>query len=168
MERCRLEKEQWQIAKEKLMEKLQQQSAEIKALQQHKLDADAMEQKYIELMTHAEHAALDKEMAEEKTEALQTDVETLQLQLEEAQLELEVLREEQAALANGPLPASVLESKQIERYRTYLVRLRETTQASEKEMQSKVQTLEASLTKMEQITRNPFFNINQTIMQENI
>lgn len=137
---------------QKLEAKLQPQQQELTELRRRvkeaEASADASESQALDIDTAVEMATLDREMAEEKAEALQAELNTIKARLEELELEVEVLRDENEEFSKDVDPEEkaahgwIHLEKENERLREALMRLRDMTQDSEDNMKSTVQSLE--------------------------
>ncbi|XP_053623105.1 dynactin subunit 1 isoform X2 [Plodia interpunctella] len=135
LERLRLQLEQANEFKSRIMESQAQLQRDLQRAKQEVREAqealDAHNEETAELQEAAEMAALDKEMAEERAEALQLELEQCREKLEEATLDLQLMRAEMEAGGNIPEggAATGYEMRQLQqqnvRLRDTLVRLRD-------------------------------------------
>ncbi|KAK6029328.1 hypothetical protein OSTOST_04563 [Ostertagia ostertagi] len=94
-----------------------------------------------------EMATIDKEMAEERAEALQSELDSLKLRNEELEADLEILREEMAAGGGGLISeGNSVQLKQLEmqneRLKEALIKLRDINAAAQAEKQAAVREAE--------------------------
>ncbi|XP_038221509.1 dynactin subunit 1 isoform X3 [Zerene cesonia] len=167
LERVRLQLEQANEFKTKIMESqaqlqrdLQRAKQEVRELQ------EALEQhndETAELQEAAEMAALDKEMAEERAEALQMELEQCREKLEEATLDLQLMRAEMEAGGNIQHPyaagegATGYEVRQLQqqnvRMRETLVRLRDLSAHDKHAMQKMQKDLDQYKSEIAELSR---------------
>jgi len=101
-----------------------------------------------------EMATLDREMAEEQTEALRAELEAVRGKAEELEMEVEILREENAELSGEMTQEEKASAgwlqmeKQNERLREALLRLREITSQTETELKDTIKSLEEDNTEL--------------------
>ena len=136
----------------KLEGKLQPQQQELtelrRRLKEAEARADTSESQALDVDTAVEMATLDREMAEERADALQSELKVVKSKLEELELEVEVLREENEEFTKDVDPEEraahgwIHLEKENERLRDALMRLRDMTQDSEDNLKSTVQALE--------------------------
>lgn len=95
-----------------------------------------------------ELAALDREMAEEKAEAAQSELDSVKKKLEEAELELEILKEENEELSKDMSPEERASQGWLQmqrenvRLREALLRLRDWSQEQEAQLRDEIKMLE--------------------------
>ncbi|GBP36249.1 Dynactin subunit 1 [Eumeta japonica] len=167
LERVRLQLEQANEFKTKIMESQAQLQRDLQRAKQEMRDVqealEAHNEETAELQEAAEMAALDKEMAEERAEALQLELESCREKLEEATLDLQLMRAEMEAGGNTPHPYAAdgggcgYETRQLQqqnaRLRETLVRLRDLS-AHDKHMMQKIQKdLEQSKSEIAELSR---------------
>ena len=136
----------------KLQAKYQPQQQELADLRRRVKEAEskaeASENQQFDIDTAVEMATLDREMAEEASEAYKIELEALRQKNEELELEVEVLREENSELGNEMSPEErtshgwLQMERSNERLREALIRLRDLSQENEAELKSHVQELE--------------------------
>ncbi|KAK4056088.1 hypothetical protein OIO90_002819 [Microbotryomycetes sp. JL221] len=149
--------QEWDGIKEKTKSKIAELAGDIKDLESERNDLAA---KLEELQDQVELSLLDKEMAEEKHEAMQASLEATKEKFAELEVEVQVLREENvrmteqgnAEIVQGPADgqarsnlAFVQLEKQNERLREALLRMRDLTSESEAESKRKIADLEKEL-----------------------
>lgn len=137
-------------------------SGELKELKRQnkdlQADRDAFETKFEDLNDQVEVSLLDKEMAEERYEAAESALEVLKEKAAELEVELGVLREESGKLFDPTDPAAssgeggaagglelIKLSKQNERLKDALVRMRDLTSESEGELKRRISEMEKEL-----------------------
>ncbi|KAF5018265.1 hypothetical protein F66182_9768 [Fusarium sp. NRRL 66182] len=130
----------------------QQENAELKKLlKEAEMRLESIEELQAEHDSILELATLDREMAEETAEVLRAELDALKQKAEEMELEVEILREENEEYSNGMTPEDRASSGWLqmertnERLREALLRLRDLTQASEKELKDQIFGLEDDL-----------------------
>ncbi|KAI8326330.1 hypothetical protein GQ54DRAFT_294806 [Martensiomyces pterosporus] len=152
-DKIRSEAEQALRVRDKLAAKVGSQQDEVRVLKQRLKDImeerEDFEAKYTEALDSMEMLAVDKEMAEEKTESLTQEVATLREQLDEASTSLDVYKQEgdhSAVLSAEPNAVTSLEyaqiQKQNDRLKEALVRLRDVTTENEAQLGQKIKQLE--------------------------
>ncbi|KAJ2014217.1 hypothetical protein H4S03_007020 [Coemansia sp. S3946] len=152
-ERIRSEAEQALRVRDKLAAKVGAQQEEVKTLKQRLREVTAeheeLEAKHAEATECLDMLAVDKEMAEERLDSVMQVSNTLREELDEAKTQLEVYKLEgdhSALLSSDPNSASALDylnlQRQNERIKDALRILRDTTAASEIELNSKIKQLE--------------------------
>lgn len=98
-----------------------------------------------------ESATLDREMAEEKAEAIKEEADSLKLRLEELELENEILKDEKRELSEGMSPEERASKgwfqmeHENERLREALVRLRDMSRDQESQLKQELNDLRASV-----------------------
>ncbi|XP_045782083.1 dynactin subunit 1 isoform X2 [Maniola jurtina] len=163
LERVRLQLEQANEFKAKIMESQAQLQRDLQRAKQEVREAqEALEQhndETAELQEAAEMAALDKEMAEERAEALQLELEQCRDKLEEATLDLQLMRAEMEAGGNipGDGGATGYEVRQLQqqnvRLRDTLVRLRDLSAHDKHAMQKMQKDLEQYRSEIAELSR---------------
>ncbi|XP_072941306.1 dynactin subunit 1 [Epargyreus clarus] len=162
LERVRLQLEQANEFKTKIMESQAQLQRDLQRARQEVREAqEALEihnDETAELQEAAEMAALDKEMAEERAEALQLELEQCRDKLEEATLDLQLMRAEMEAGGNIPgEPATGYELRQLQqqnvRLRDTLVRLRDLSAHDKHEMQKMHKDIEQYRSEIAELSR---------------
>ncbi|PWY89512.1 dynactin [Aspergillus sclerotioniger CBS 115572] len=155
LEQLQSERDKFEAIIQKLQAKYQPQQLEITELRKKLKDSEArleeVERLQAEHDSLMEMAVLDREMAEETSDAFKHECETLRLRVEELELEAEVLREENEELGQ----VMSLEEKSShgwlqmertnERLREALIRLRDMTQQQESELRDQVKELQQDL-----------------------
>lgn len=113
-------------------------------------------------------AALDREVAEEKAEAAESELAKLNARMEDLEMEVAVLKEENAEYEQAPDAARgagteggpgsgrggaayVQLEKHNERLKEALIRLRDMTSEADKEHKAKIADLERDLTSQEEL-----------------
>ncbi|KAA8644146.1 putative dynactin [Aspergillus tanneri] len=155
LEKLQSERDKFEAIIQKLQAKYQPQQAEISDLRRKLKDSEAkleeVERLQAEHESIMEMATLDREMAEETSDAFKHDCEVLRMKVEELQLEVEVLREENEELGQVMSPEEkssqgwLQMEKTNERLREALLRLRDMTQQQEQELREQVKELEQDL-----------------------
>lgn len=166
LERVRLQLEQANEFKVKIMESQAQLQRDLQRAKQEVREAqEALEihnDETAELQEAAEMAALDKEMAEERAEALQMELEQCREKLEEATLDLQLMKAEMEAGGNIQHPyaesgATGYEMRQLQqqniRLRDTLVRLRDLSAHDKHEMQKIHKDLEQYRSEIAELSR---------------
>lgn len=162
-ERIQQESEQVLAARPKLLSKQQELQEQLKDL--HKLERDwgyqkeEYERQIAELNDNVEIITLDKEVADEKAEAIAEELQTLKDRVEELELDLEVQREENAryegdgnADHNDRTSVAYIQmEKQNERLKEALVRLRDLTAETDAEQKQKLADQEKELRALDEI-----------------
>nr|CDJ83622.1 Cytoskeleton-associated protein domain containing protein [Haemonchus contortus] len=105
-----------------------------------------------------EMATIDKEMAEERAEALQAELDSLKLRNEELEADLEILREEMAGGGGGVISeGNSVQLKQLElqneRLKEALIKLRDINAAAQAEKQAAVREAEVLRTENVELVR---------------
>ncbi|XP_045457196.1 dynactin subunit 1 [Melitaea cinxia] len=167
LERVRLQLDQANEFKSKIMESQAQLQRDLQRAKQELREAqEALElhnDETAELQEAAEMAALDKEMAEERAEALQLELEQCRDKLEEATLDLQLMRAEMEAGGNIQHPyaagegATGYELRQLQqqnvRLRDTLVRLRDLSAHDKHAMQKMAKDLEQYKSEIAELSR---------------
>ncbi|XP_037299092.1 dynactin subunit 1 isoform X2 [Manduca sexta] len=167
LERLRLQLEQANEFKTKIMESQAQLQRDLQRAKQEIREAqealEAHNDETAELSEAAEMAALDKEMAEERAEALQMELEQCREKLEEATLDLQLMKAEMEAGGNIQHPyaasdgATGYEMRQLQqqniRLRDTLVRLRDLSAHDKHEMQKMHKDLEQYKSEIAELSR---------------
>ncbi|CAH2101392.1 unnamed protein product [Euphydryas editha] len=170
LERVRLQLDQANEFKSKIMESQAQLQRDLQRAKQELREAqEALEvhnDETAELQEAAEMAALDKEMAEERAEALQLELEQCRDKLEEATLDLQLMRAEMEAGGNIQHPyaagaagegATGYEVRQLQqqnvRLRDTLVRLRDLSAHDKHAMQKMQKDLEQYRSEIAELSR---------------
>ncbi|KAJ2782637.1 hypothetical protein H4R18_002157 [Coemansia javaensis] len=147
-DKIRAEAEQALRVRDKLAAKVGAQQDEMRALKLKLKEAlaerEELEAKYTEALDSMEILAVDREMAEEKAEAVAQEASALREQLDEASTSLGVYRQGGAAgSGSGPTSVEVAElQKQNERLKEALVRLRDVAAESEAALGQRIKQLE--------------------------
>lgn len=159
LERVQEEKEKYETIIQKLQQKYAPQQQEITELRKQMKDMEAevaeMEEIKMEHDMILEMATLDREMAEEQSEAYKAELDAVRAKAEEYEMEIEILREENEELGSGMTPEEKTSSgwlqleKQNERLRDALLRLREITSQTEDELKDTVRSLEEDNTELQ-------------------
>lgn len=156
LQRVQEEKDKYQIIIEKLQQKYQPQQVEMnelrKKMKEMEAEMEEMEEIKAEHDMIVEMATLDREMAEEQTEAFKAELDAVRGKAEELEMEVEILREENAELAQGMSPEEKSSAgwlqleKQNSRLKEALLRLREITESAEIELKDNIKSLEEDVT----------------------
>ena len=159
LERVQEEKEKYETIIQKLQQKYAPQQQEITELRKQMKDMETevaeMEEIKAEHDMILEMATLDREMAEEQSEAYKAELDAVRAKAEEYEMEIEILREENEELGSGMTPEEKTSSgwlqleKQNERLRDALLRLREITSQTEDELKDTVRSLEEDNTELQ-------------------
>ncbi|XP_045530164.1 dynactin subunit 1 isoform X12 [Pieris brassicae] len=143
LERVRLQLEQANEFKVKIMESQAQLQRDLQRAKQEVREAQEAltihNDETAELQEAAEMAALDKEMAEERSEALQMELEQCREKLEEATLDLQLMRAEMEAGGNIQMFAQL--KRDIDQYKSEIAELSRTKE----KLSSRVEELEAQV-----------------------
>ncbi|KAI1962857.1 hypothetical protein LOZ58_002481 [Ophidiomyces ophidiicola] len=155
LETIQAEKEKYEGIIQKLQAKYQPQQQEIVHLRKQLKEAESrvgeIERLQAENDSILEMATLDREMAEEVSEAVKAEYEALKIKAEELELEVDILREENQELGQvtGPEERSSQGWLQMERtnerLKEALIRLRDMTQQQEADLKSQIKELEEDL-----------------------
>ncbi|SGY89595.1 BQ5605_C039g11758 [Microbotryum silenes-dioicae] len=164
VERLKEEAEEWDKIKEKTRTKLVELANEVKELKKAnkelRADRDAFESKFEDLNDQVEISLLDKEVAEERFDAVNAQLEAVKERAAELEVEVAVLREENSKLegegaeavrqveggdATKTSLAYIQLEKQNLRLKDALLRLRDLTSETEAEQKRKIADLEAEL-----------------------
>ncbi|SCZ96495.1 BZ3500_MvSof-1268-A1-R1_Chr8-2g10234 [Microbotryum saponariae] len=164
VERLKEEAEEWDKIKEKTRTKLVELANEVKELKKAnkelRADRDAFESKFEDLNDQVEISLLDKEVAEERFDAVNVQLEAVKERAAELEVEVAVLREENSKLegegaeavrqveggdATKTSLAYIQLEKQNLRLKDALLRLRDLTSETEAEQKRKIADLEAEL-----------------------
>ncbi|WVN86516.1 uncharacterized protein L203_101680 [Cryptococcus depauperatus CBS 7841] len=150
-------------ARAKLQAKFQEAQHSLLSSQRQARDLESensiLEHRTAEALDQLEMAALDREVAEEKAEAAETEVAKLSERIAELELEVTLLKEENAEYEN---PVSGLEGertslafvqleKHNERLKEALIRLRDVSSEAEREYKTKMAELEKELMSQEDL-----------------
>ncbi|KYG41903.1 hypothetical protein M433DRAFT_114914 [Acidomyces richmondensis BFW] len=159
MEQAQQERDQYKGIIEKLQNKYRPQQQEIAFLKEALSEAEKkvadIEALQAEHDSVVELATLDREMAEEKAEALQAELDALRAKNEEMELELELLTEENQELSKEMSPEERTSAgwlqleKSNERLREALLRLRDITQDKEAELKEQIESLEEQVKELD-------------------
>ncbi|KAJ1730456.1 hypothetical protein LPJ61_003000 [Coemansia biformis] len=149
-DKIRADAEQALRVRDKLAAKVGAQQDEARTLKQKLKESVAeredLEAKYTEALDSMEILAVDKEMAEEKAEALAQEVGALREQLDETSTDLSVFRQDGGRSGAASGPSEALEytqlQKQNERLKEALVRLRDVSAENEAGLSQRVKQLE--------------------------
>ena len=152
LEKVQNERDKFEGIIQKLQAKYQPQQQEIldlkRQLREAEAKAEASETAQVEVDSAVEMATLDREMAEETAEALQTELTALRQAHEELGLEVEILREENAELGKEMSSEErtsqgwVQMERSNNRLREALMRLRDATQEQEAGLKQQIKELE--------------------------
>ncbi|SCV67323.1 BQ2448_5969 [Microbotryum intermedium] len=164
LERLKEEAEEWDKIKEKTRTKLVELANEVKELKgtnkELRADRDAFESKFEDLNDQVEISLLDKEVAEERFDAVNAQLEVVKERAAELEVEVAVLREQNGKLegegaeavrqveggdATKTSLAYIQLEKQNLRLKDALLRLRDLTSENEAEHKRKIADLEAEL-----------------------
>ena len=152
LEKLREENVRYKEVNDKLQMKCKNQHVEMGELRKQLKET---EDKFEEIESiQAEHdslmemATLDREMAEEKADAAQSELTVVRKKLEEAELELEILKEEHEELSKDMTPEQratqgwLQMQRENERLREALLRLRDWSQEQEAQLRDEIKVLE--------------------------
>lgn len=150
LERLKIQSEQLQENKRQMAERVAELSkakaAAERAAEEAREEATRQAEEIKDLIDNAEMAVIDKEMAENRAEALQLELETLKEQLEEKSIDYELLRSEiedkGAEGAAGSFQVKQLE-EQNARYKEALLKFRDLTSTDRSNMALLAKELEA-------------------------
>ncbi|KAJ5084007.1 hypothetical protein NUU61_008586 [Penicillium alfredii] len=155
LEQLQSERDKFESIIQKLQAKYQPQQMEVtelrKKLKESETRLEKVERLQAEHESLMEMATLDREMAEETSDAFKQECEALRSKMEELQLEVEVLREENDEFSQGTSPEDksshgwLQMEKTNERLREALIRLRDMTQQQESDLKSQIKELEDDL-----------------------
>ncbi|KAJ5759602.1 hypothetical protein N7520_006758 [Penicillium odoratum] len=155
LEQLQSERDKFESIIQKLQAKYQPQQMEITDLRKKLRDTEArleeVERMQAEHESLMEMASLDREMAEETSDAFKHECEALRSKMEELQLEVEVLREENEEFSQVTSPEErsshgwLQMEKTNERLREALIRLRDMTQQQESDLRDQIKELEQDL-----------------------
>jgi len=158
LQRVQEERDKYEAIIQKLQQRYQPQQAELVELKKQlkEMEATVAEVEDIKAEHEAllEMATLDREMAEEQTEAYKAELDAVRGKAEELEMEVEILREENEELSQGMTPEEKTSAgwlqleKQNERLREALLRLREITSQTEDELKGANASLEEELTEL--------------------
>ncbi|KAJ3216004.1 hypothetical protein HDU67_010082 [Dinochytrium kinnereticum] len=153
-EKIKAEIENVNIARQALQEKVHELQLELKEYRKAHLEIqsekEGLEAQIAEAHEALEMMTLDKEVAEERADALQSENDAAQEKLEELTIELEVMKEERELKSNDAggdatsADATVL-TRQNERLREALVRLRDLSARQELESKEQIAQLQSEL-----------------------
>ena len=152
LEKAQEDRDKFKSIIQKLEAKLQPQQQELTELRKRVKDAeakaDASDNQALDFETSLEMATLDREVAEEKADALQTKLNTVKSKLDELELEVEILREENEEFSKEVDPEDraargwIHLEKENDRIREALMRLRDASQDQEADLRGTVKSLE--------------------------
>ncbi|PLB55795.1 dynactin [Aspergillus steynii IBT 23096] len=155
LEKLQSDRDKYESIIQKLQAKYQPQQAEIgdlrKKLKESEARLEEVERLQAEHESIMEMATLDREMAEETSDAFRHECDALRGKVEELQLEVEVLREENEEFGQVMSPEEksshgwLQMEKTNERLREALLRLRDMTQQQEQELREQVKEMEQDL-----------------------
>ncbi|KAJ5221032.1 uncharacterized protein N7469_009919 [Penicillium citrinum] len=155
LEQVQAERDKFEAIIQKLQAKYGPQQTEItelrKKLKETEARFESVERMQAEHESLMEMATLDREMAEETSEAFKHECEALRSKMEELQLEVEVLREENEEFSNETNPEDrsshgwLQMEKTNERLREALIRLRDMTQQQESDLKDQIKEMEQDL-----------------------
>ncbi|KAF8533753.1 dynein associated protein-domain-containing protein [Trichophaea hybrida] len=158
LQRVQEERDKYEGIIQKLQQKYQPQQAELvelkKQLKEMEVTVAEIEDIKAEHEALLEMATLDREMAEEQTEAYKAELDAVRGKAEELEMEVEILREENEELSQGMTPEEKTSAgwlqleKQNERLREALLRLREITSQTEEELRGANASLEEEVTEL--------------------
>lgn len=161
LDKVQTERDKYEGIIQKLQQKYAPQQQEVTELRKALRDAEerfnSIEAMQAEHETTLELATLDREMAEETAEVLKVEVEALKEKTEELELELEILREENSEYTKGMSPEETTSTNWIqlertnERLRDALIRLRDITTQSEKDLKDEIKSLEEDIEELTDI-----------------
>lgn len=153
------ERDRFQKLLDKLQTKCQAQHAELLELKENlrntQLENENLTRSNQEHELNLENAIVDKEMAEERAEAAETEFEQLRYQLQERDAELEILRDE-AELYTTEMTEEERQNagyyrlqQDNDRIRQALLSLKEMTEEKERDLKTRITSLESDLTNLE-------------------
>lgn len=155
LEKVQTERDKFEGIISKLQTKYQPQQEEIvelkKRIKEEEAKVQAIESIQVEHDIVVENATLDREMAEETAEVLQTELDALRQRHEEVSLEIEILREENQELGKEMSPEEKTSQgwlqmeRSNERLREALMRLRDVTQQQEADLRDQIAELEKDM-----------------------
>lgn len=161
LDKIRVDRDRFEGIIQKMQSKYQPQQYELAELKKQLKEAEAryqtLESQQAENDSINEMATLDREMAEEKAEAMKIDLDNLRQRHEELELEVQVLREENQELGKEISPEEKASQgwlqmeRDKERYREALMRLRDVTQQQEADLKDQVTELEQDLEELNMI-----------------
>lgn len=176
LEKVQSERDKFEGIIQKLQAKYQPQQQEIldlrRQLREAEAKAEASEAAQAEVDSAVEMATLDREMAEETAEALQSELVALRQAHEELELEVEILREENTELAKEMSPEErtsqgwVQMERSNDRLREALMRLRDATQEQESGLKQQIKGLEKDVHELGNL-RAQYETTREKLLQSN-
>ena len=161
LDKVKVDRDRFEGIIQKMQSKYQPQQSELAELKKQLKEAEAryqtLESQQAENDSINEMATLDREMAEEKAEAMKIDLDNLRQRHEELELEVQVLREENQELGKEMSPEEKASQgwlqmeRDKERYREALMRLSDVTQQQEADLKDQVTELEQDLEELNKI-----------------
>ncbi|TQS37951.1 hypothetical protein Golomagni_01555 [Golovinomyces magnicellulatus] len=155
LEKVQEERDRFETIIQKMQSKYHPQKQEImelrKKLKETEEKLEQIENTQVENDLMLEMATLDREVAEETAEALQTELDAMKQKNEELEMEIEILREENTELGTEMSPEEknsqcwLQMERNNERMREALIRLRDMTQHTEAELRDEVKSLQKDL-----------------------
>ncbi|KAI0305043.1 dynein associated protein-domain-containing protein [Russula brevipes] len=144
----------------KLQAKLMQQQTELIAARRELADArqlsELAETRNLDSLEQLEMTMLDREVAEERAEAAESELEELKEKLAVAEVELEVIKEGASAEGGGSSVANSLAYIQLEkqnaRLKDALIRLRDVSQETEQEQRRRIADMEKDVMSVEDLS----------------
>lgn len=159
LQRIQEERDKYESIIQKLQTKyqpLQHENVELKKkIKDIEVAVTSMEAAKAEDDMMLEMAALDKEMAEEQSEAYKAELEAVRGKLEEYEMELDILKEENEELSQGMSPEEKSSAgwlqleKQNDRLKEALLKLRDYTSQTEGELKAAIKSLEEENTELQ-------------------
>jgi dynactin 1 len=149
------DKDRFETIVQALQKKLQSSQQEMSELREKYKEAESraiqLESKEGEHESEIENALLDKEMADERAEYLNTELQALKIKHEELELETDVLREQNFELSSVMSPEEKANAgwlsleREKDRLKEALLALRDMSQQTESDLRSQVKDLERDL-----------------------
>ena len=174
LDKVKFDRDRFEGIIQKMQSKYQPQQYELAELKKQLKEAEAryqtLESQQAESDSINEMATLDREMAEEKAEAMKIDLDNLRQRHEELELEVQVLREENQELGKEMSPEEKASQgwlqmeRDKERYREALMRLRDVTQQQEADLKDQVTELEQDLEELNKI-KNEHIHTKEKLSQ---
>ena len=156
------ERDKYEQIMRKLQEKLQSSQHETSELREKYKEAESrasqFDSKEGERDSEIESALLDKEMAEERAEALHAELQALQVKHEEVELAAEMLREQNIELGSVMSPEEKANAgwlsleREKDRYKEALLALRDLSQQTESDLKIQVKDLERDMHELEGVS----------------
>ncbi|KAJ3112616.1 hypothetical protein HDU96_004367 [Phlyctochytrium bullatum] len=168
-ERLLAEVENGNITKTALQTRIQELQTELKesrkAQQSIEDEKNTLEVELSELQEALEIMTLDKEMAEEKVDALQAEIDIAKEKIEELAIEVEVLKEEKETSVDMPSDAGSADvnllTRQNERLREALMKLRDVSLRQEAEQKDAINELKQEVSNL-----NHLRDVNEQLSEQ--